>query len=130
VGVQKVPTELWTSSFSRDAGAFNIADPLARFRDVNKSVRHAGVLDLHFQTAQTVAAVLDSVLPSAAYYERMQDGSGGWVWVVTGTGRHTTQRLHKLVDVVQHYLDTCGYTYKLGKDGEGQVGAFYVKLKQ
>jgi len=127
----KIPQQLWVDYTSRSAKAFNISDPLERFKEVNSVHNHAGVLDMHFQSRHTCDFVLDKVLASPDMYEVDEDDpTKGYVWIVTGSGHHTTQRLHKLFDLVQDYLDQHSYFYKIGKDSKGHQGAFYVRVQK
>ena len=86
----------------------------------------AGVLDLHYQSVKTAAAVLDAQLPDTlrAHAE---------VWLVTGTGHHTDRHSHQrhvaggvLHAAVADYLSERGYRHYLAKDHSGQGGAFLV----
>ena len=134
---------------SRSASAFEIADPMARFAEVNKpharraqsnplgltlSPRGAGgagagrvaVIDLHYQSVRTARVVLDEMLPAAL-------ASHAEVWVITGTGHHVAKRTHQkssergvLFDSVKEYLAECAATYRIGKDWSGRAGAFLV----
>eukprot|EP00514_Thraustochytrium_sp_LLF1b_P010015 CAMPEP_0184551096 /NCGR_PEP_ID=MMETSP0199_2-20130426/23483_1 /TAXON_ID=1112570 /ORGANISM="Thraustochytrium sp., Strain LLF1b" /LENGTH=422 /DNA_ID=CAMNT_0026946155 /DNA_START=65 /DNA_END=1333 /DNA_ORIENTATION=- len=124
--IVRIPQVLWVDAASRDPNTFNIVDPLERFGEVNKRNKVAGVLDLHFQTSKTVEHVLSTYLGNYSIFETTSQGD--FVWVVTGSGHHTTQRLYKLFDVVQEYLDREGYFYKLGKDSQGFTSAFYVRV--
>eukprot|EP00515_Schizochytrium_aggregatum_P007559 CAMPEP_0202070714 /NCGR_PEP_ID=MMETSP0964-20121228/1351_1 /ASSEMBLY_ACC=CAM_ASM_000500 /TAXON_ID=4773 /ORGANISM="Schizochytrium aggregatum, Strain ATCC28209" /LENGTH=518 /DNA_ID=CAMNT_0048637619 /DNA_START=154 /DNA_END=1711 /DNA_ORIENTATION=- len=126
--VVRVPQVIWTDCANRDAAAFHITDPVERFNEVNKNHKHPGVMDLHFQTSQTVGTVLDHILSTATPYS--SEGGYAYVWLTTGTGHHTTQRLYKLFDVVRDYLDENEFRYKIGKDSNGHFGAFQVRLKR
>jgi len=123
----RIPQELWVDTAKRSPRAFEIVDPLLRFHEVNAVHQMPGVLDMHFQTASTVDRVLDQVIPNTKMFEKDEDG-GGYVWIVTGTGHHTTQRLFKMFDVVKEYLDEHNYNYKVGVDKKGYKGAFYVRI--
>jgi len=153
--VEQVPTALWTGEVSRDASAFSISDPIARFQAVNEP-RRTGVLDLHFQSTRTAIQVLDELLETelqtvsnlveqrrarpvrgrrgAAYPSDQAHGLVGKedraiVWVITGTGHHTGKSHVKagaLFEAVDSYLEELGFQYVYGKDGAGKRGAFGV----
>ncbi|GBG33191.1 Zinc finger CCCH domain-containing protein 3 [Hondaea fermentalgiana] len=133
VRTKRIPQELWVDAAARNASTFDIPDPIQRFHEANSVHTHRGVLDLHFQSAYTYEVVLDKILPTSPFYEvdtEHPDANSGYVWVVTGSGHHTTQRLYKLFDQVRDYLDRKGYTYMIGKDRNGHQGAFYVRLRR
>ena len=154
-GVVRMPQDLWLSGVQRiDASqAFNIADPLERFKAVNAphekraasglslprtlsagdqprgprpQSNTVGVIDLHFQSVRTAAACLDELLPN---YLRMHCE----VWLVTGTGHHTDKASHQkstaggvLHNSVSAYLQEGGYLFYSGKDTMGHSGALLV----
>jgi len=127
----RIPQELWVDAAFRNSGAFDIPDPLQRFVEANSVHKHQGVIDLHFQSAYTFEVVLDHMLLASPLYDKDKDDpQSGYIWVITGSGHHTTQRLYKLFDLVREYLDNHGYTYMIGKDNKGYQGAFYVRIKR
>jgi len=128
IQIIKMPQELWVDTLSRNSNAYSISDPMERFSLVNSKNKHSGVIDLHFQTSTTVDQVLAQVLCTTAFYRVDVPNREGYVWIITGTGHHTTQRLHRVFDVVQEYLDQHQYYYKIGKDSNGHHGAFFVKI--
>lgn len=120
-----IPDELWVNSFERNPGCFNIVDPMERFWEVNKVYQNnVGILDLHYQSKETAAVVLDNLLGNQNYGLWNADQQ---VWVITGTGHHTGgNKRESLFEVVQRYLDMYGYKYNIGKDKQGYQGAFLV----
>ena len=150
--VVRIPVALWLPDVSRTAAdtAFRIAEPLARFEEVNRpyavrmassgplplslpasgasggAAAGAAIVDLHYQSVRTVRTVLDRVLP--ARLERHPE-----VWLVTGTGHHVAHGSHQRTEeggvlrgAVEAYLLDAGHTYYVGKDHAGQSGAFLV----
>ena len=86
----------------------------------------AGVLDLHYQSVRSAAAVLDELLPTALHAHPE-------VWVITGTGHHVAANSHQknaeggvLRATVEEYLQYWGYEYYAGRDNAGQSGALLV----
>lgn len=119
-----IPADLWVEE--RDPQAFQIPDPLERFRYVEQhsAGKRSDVLDLHYQSTRTAVVVLEALLP-----ERLKQH--GSVWVATGTGHHVVQQSHQrkgglLLQVVQQWLREQGYSFKLGVDGSGHSGAVLV----
>ena len=127
-----IPQHLWYAQ--RDPSAFGIADPLERYYAVMAaSVKERNVMDLHYQSLQTFAVVLDALLPE----QLAQCGEGEGVWIITGTGHHVGghQKRHvsTLEGAVWEYLQQQGYAtdprYRLaqGRDRNGQGGALYIQ---
>jgi hypothetical protein len=120
----RIPQALWVADTQRNPALFNIADPLVRYKEVNKFCAIAGVVDLHFQSTKTVSVVLDSELPKEL------SGKEGKAWVITGTGHHVSKKTHQkagaLFPAVEQYLQGEGYTYAIGVDPKGKSGAFLV----
>ena len=134
-----IPVEVWTPSYCRNPMLFNIVDPLERYRAVNKNNRRGGgggggggtagggtgmnLIDVHYQTAQSVVHVLDLLLPE---YDEVD------VWIVTGTGHHKGghQKIGVLFDTVGRYLDQHERAYAIGKArskaGKEETGAYFV----
>lgn len=128
-----IPQDLWNPHENRDASAFYIADPLERYYTVTAAVPHRNdVIDLHFQSLQTFAAVLDVVLP-----EKLQQLRS--VWIVTGTGHHVGTRTHQkgggtlenaVLDYLVEYYGSPEYSIRRGRDRNGQGGAVLVEQKR
>ena len=85
-----------------------------------------GVIDLHFQSVKTMAAVLDAVL-----YETLR--THGETWLVTGTGHHTDRNSHQrsaaggvLHAAAVEYVAARGLAWHTGKDAQGHSGAISV----
>jgi len=127
-----IPQDLWNPHENRDASAFYIADPLERYYTVTSAVPHRNdVIDLHFQSLQTFATVLDVVLP-----EKLQQLRS--VWIVTGTGHHVGSRTHQkgggtlersvLDYLVENYVPP-EYSVRRGRDRNGQGGAVLVEAR-
>lgn len=122
----RIPQDLWNPHENRDAAAFYIEDPLERYHHVMASTYHdESVIDLHFQSLKTYAAVLETVLP-----QRLELAEQ--VWIVTGTGHHVGSRTHQkgggaLESAVLQWLADQGYRVFRGKDKNGQGGALLVK---
>ena len=126
----KIPQDLWTDTMHRDARAFDIVDPIQRYKYVSSSsqVKRQDSLDLHFQSRATAPVVLAQVLPQklAQFNE---------VWVIVGTGHHIEKDGHQkgggtLGQFVAEYLVSNGYEFKIGKDKSGFCGAYLVKRKK
>jgi Smr domain len=131
----RIPQEVWNAHERRDANAFYIADPLERYHVVAATTSRADVMDLHFQSLQTFAIVLETILPS-----KLQQYSA--VWIVTGTGHHVGTKTHQkgggaleaaVLDYLQseasplRHLIASGYTVSQGRDRNGQGGALQVQ---
>lgn len=132
-----IPQDLWKPHEQRNASAFYIADPLERYQAVmsndgvnKKNINNNNVIDLHFQSLQTFAVVLDAILPT-----KLQRGNDR-VWIVTGTGHHVGTKTHQkgggaLEAAVLDYVLTqfpC-YTVSRGRDRNGKGGALLVQHK-
>lgn len=123
--IVKIPQNLWTASQYRASGAFNINDPIARYKEVSSAVQRADVLDLHFQSMKTFPTVLNAILPG-----KLKDHSE--VWIVTGTGNHVGRSTHQksggvLENAVIGWLESNGYNFSRGKDKNGFGGALLVR---
>jgi len=121
----KIPQDLWNPHINRNAGAFHIANPLDRYKEVSKSVARDDVIDLHFQSTKTFAVVLSSVLP-----QKLRDHNE--IWVVTGSGHHVGRNTHQkgggaLESAVLSWLETEGHPFVRGKDRNGHGGAILVR---
>jgi hypothetical protein len=121
----KIPQDLWNPHVNRDASAFHITDPLARYHHVSQSVQRTDVIDLHFQSTKTFAAVLEKILP-----EKLEKQTQ--VWVVTGSGHHVGTKTHQrgggaLESAVVTWLNQEGYEFVRGRDRNGHGGALLVK---
>lgn len=121
----KIPQDLWNPHINRDSSAFHIVDPMERYHHVAQSVQRADVIDLHFQSTKTFAAVLEKMLP-----EKLEKQSQ--VWVVTGSGHHVGTKTHQkgggaLESAVLTWLNQEGYEFVRGRDRNGHGGALLVK---
>ncbi len=138
----RMPPGLWLEEVARaPAAAFAIADPLARFVEVNRPHERRGaavplsvstcagsaaVLDLHFQSVRSVAVVLEKLLePALARHAE--------AWLLTGSGHHSDSASHQRVvaggvlhGAVREWLDWWGYSYHEGADARGFSGSFLV----
>eukprot|EP00797_Seminavis_robusta_P028373 Sro54_g031990.2 (335) ;mRNA; r:104936-105940 len=130
----RIPQDVWNPHERRDASAFHIADPMERYREVSRIHQETGhtprtdVIDLHFQSTKTYAAVLEHVLPEKLAESRNNNG----VWIVTGTGHHVGNKTHQkgggiLESAVMSWLTEQGYEFWKGKDRNGHGGALFVK---
>ena len=121
----KIPQDLWNPHVNRNAGAFHIASPLERFKEVSKTVSRNDVIDLHFQSTKTFAIVLETVLP-----QKLREH--GEAWIVTGSGHHVARQTHQkgggaLESAVLIWLETEDYPFVRGRDRNGHGGALLVK---
>uniref|UniRef100_A0A7S2I229 C3H1-type domain-containing protein n=1 Tax=Helicotheca tamesis TaxID=374047 RepID=A0A7S2I229_9STRA len=121
----KIPQELWHACYNRDAGAFQIMNPIERYNEVSLQQPRKDVIDLHFQSTKTFPVVLSQVLPDKLRNHKM-------VWVVTGSGHHVNKNSHQktggiLETAVVSWLDAKGYVYLRGRDKNGHGGAVLVK---
>eukprot|EP00949_MAST-11_sp_MAST-11-sp1_P001871 g1871.t1 len=117
----RIPEELWTLSVQRDPALFtSIQNFMERFRLVNKDNIGRDVVDLHYQQPKNVPHILDLVLPQF---------EGQDLWLITGTGHHRSGHAAEgvLFNAVKEYLRQSGYSFKIGKDGNGYRGAFRVR---
>ena len=134
----KIPQDLWNPHENRDASAFYIADPLERYYTVANAIAvpRSDVIDLHFQSLQTFATVLDVILP-----EKLETQPR--VWIVTGTGHHVGSRTHQkgggalesaVLDYLMEYYhnnnNDRNFEVKQGRDRNGQGGAVLVERRQ
>ena len=134
----RIPQDVWNPHERRDASVFHIPDPIERYREVSRAhntqiasgraneAARTDVIDLHFQSTKTFAAVLSSVLP-----EKLASESSG-AWIVTGTGHHVGSKTHQkgggvLESAVVAWLLDHGYEFLKGKDRNGHGGALFVK---
>ena len=120
----RIPQNLWTSTHNRSSGAFHIADPIARYKEVSTSVQRNDVVDLHFQSVKTFPIVLSTILP-----EKLRNH--GEVWIVTGSGHHVSKSSHQkgggvLETAVLGWLGSNDYSFTKGKDKNGFSGAVLV----
>jgi hypothetical protein len=123
----KIPQDLWNPHVNRNAGAFHIASPLERYKEVSKTVSRNDVIDLHFQSTKTFAIVLESILP-----QKLREH--GEAWIVTGSGHHVARQTHQkgggaLESAVLTWLETEDYTFVRGRDRNGHGGALLVKQR-
>mmetsp|Transcript_64982 Transcript_64982/g.209302 ORF Transcript_64982/g.209302 Transcript_64982/m.209302 type:complete len:947 (-) Transcript_64982:12-2852(-) len=131
---RQAPKAISQATDLRDTSAFDIADPLERFLAVNMhntGTQSAALLDLHCQSTQSFASVLDEVLP-----ERLQMFPEDGVWIMTGAGQGQSapskplQRSaegHGLFEAVQEYLTQRCYEFTMGP---GTDGAFLVRPRK
>jgi hypothetical protein len=84
------------------------------------------ILDLHYQSVKSCAAVLVAELGAAL-------SAAAEVWLLTGTGHHAAKGSHQrtaaagvLHTAVGEYLASGGYTHYIGKDSRGFSGCFLV----
>ena len=127
-----IPQDLWNPHENRDSSTFYITDPLERYHTVTAAVPHrSDVIDLHFQSLQTFATVLDVILPEKLQQHRR-------VWLVTGTGHHVGSRTHQkgggtleraVLDYLVEYYGPPRYSVQRGRDRNGQGGAVLVEQK-
>jgi len=137
IEVLPIPKAISQAADLRDTSAFDISDPLDRFAAVNArntGTQSAALLDLHFQSVQTVGPVLDDVLP-----ERLKMFQQGGVWLVTGAlsgaaaAANSVQRAPPalqgggLFDAVREYLVRHRYEFAIGQDDAGTPSAFLVR---
>ena len=118
----------WIDGVKRNPAHFNIPDPVDRFRMVNSHLG-VGVADLHFQSCETVVSILKRLFWDTPLSQEIWGGLPQ-LWIITGTGRHnaaTGGNKSTLFDFVGEYLDTCGYEFKVGRDGAGNKGAYLVQ---
>eukprot|EP00928_Gymnodinium_smaydae_P036627 TRINITY_DN25571_c0_g3_i1.p1 TRINITY_DN25571_c0_g3~~TRINITY_DN25571_c0_g3_i1.p1 ORF type:complete len:1052 (+),score=237.55 TRINITY_DN25571_c0_g3_i1:96-3158(+) len=123
-----LPKAIAQATDLRDLGAFYIADPLDRFLAVNArntGTQSAALLDLHFQSAQTVGPLLEEVLP-----ERLRMFPDG-VWVIFGTPK-SAQEQHQfkaeIAETLQKFLRERKFDFAPGFDSDGvRWPAFFVR---
>lgn len=127
----RIPEGLWIDTARRDPEAFHERDPLARFARVNAAHALPTVLDLHFQSAASFAAVLDATLHRTLAVH-------GEAWVLTGSGHHVPSASHQarggvLFEAVGQYLsgraggaDGQHLRFAAAGDRNGHYGAYKV----
>lgn len=112
----RIPKEIWNPDVMRDPTVFDSAEPRARLEAVNaKCPGGTNVLDLHYQSTQSVEPLLDEFLP--ARLAKHPDG----IWVITGTGHHLPAQSHQkrgeegglLFNTVREYLSRRRYTFAI-----------------
>jgi len=157
----RMPTELWLPDTSHSNYFHLYPDPIDRFVAVNRhhttvlkyrnipltlsrinnndtttdyNATAVTLLDVHFQSLNTVAIVLDQFLPPAL-------SSHAEVWIVTGSGHHVggggsgSQGGHNhqrreeggvLFQAVRRYLIEWDMAFWIGKDGVGNFGGSFL----
>lgn len=123
----RIPQNLWNPFHNRTSNAFHISDPLARYKEVNSSVRRNDVIDLHFQSIKTFPVVLSTVLPG-----KLRDQHE--VWIVTGSGHHVNSNSHQkgggiLENAVIEWLTSNNYIVSKGLDKNDHGGACLVRRR-
>lgn len=121
----RIPQDLWHANDNRSSAAFQIAEPIARYSEVSRSVMRDDIIDLHFQSLKTFPIVLSQILPEKlrSYKE---------VWIISGSGHHVSRNSHQksggvLDNAVIEWLTANEYNFTRGKDKNGFGGAVLVK---
>lgn len=124
----KVPSDVWVADYQRNPGVYlAYQDPVEKLLAVN-AISPPGVIDLHFQKTAEVCHVLDLCLgkhlPELEWWE-FYSREERTVWVVTGSGNHTTHSKAYVFDVVLDHLVQRGLRFKIAVNN-GQQGGFLV----
>ena len=143
---RKIPIELWVNDFERPENVYYIKDPMERFTLVNQvyatsrfvktlSELQVKVVDLHFQTINSVRQVLAVVTPQI---DKLKGTKTTGVWIITGTGHHVAENSHQKKQIegegvlffhVRNYLEENQIAYEVGVDNSGKNGAFYLPIE-
>lgn len=126
----KVPADVWIADYQRNAGVYlQYVDPVEKLLAVN-AISPRGVIDLHFQKTSEVVTLFERTIKRCSpelefwdYYDK-DDKS---VWVVTGTGNHTTHSRAYIFDVMLAHLEDEAYKFKIAVNN-GSQGGFLIYL--